>query len=182
MDLLLSPHNDDCELFCAFTAIRERPYVWVCLKSQMQENRYGILAETRERETACALTELGSIAWGQSTVLDTDPLMEGRLHQDFRLLFARLGPERVWAPAIEEGGHEQHSLVGEVAQQVFGDRVQPYLTYVRGQGRTVGREVPFEPQWVSRKLRALACYESQIALVGNTQPWFMDSTLREYVP
>jgi hypothetical protein len=80
------------------------------------------------------------------------------------------------------GGHEQHNLVAEVARTIFGDRVQPYLTYVRGQMRTRGTEVPFEPQWVSRKLRALACYESQIALTGNTQPWFMDDTLREYVP
>ena len=59
--------------------------------------------------------------------------------------------------------------------------MQPYLTYKRGSMRSRGTEVPFEPKWAWLKLRALACYQSQVEL-ENTMPWFIDDTFREYVP
>jgi hypothetical protein len=89
----------------------------------------------------------------------------------------------VYAPAVEEGGHDQHNLIGTLAADVFRERVQPYLTYRRGFMRTRSdNEVPYTAEMVALKLRALACYRSQIALRDNTEAWFMDDTLREYRP
>jgi LmbE family N-acetylglucosaminyl deacetylase len=183
VDLFLSPHHDDETLFGSYTLIAHRPYVFFCTAPFKQES-LGVTFAQRVEEAGCALKELGIHSWSQSLGRDVDSyeLLLGILDDDFKNLDTVLRPERVWAPDVEQGGHEQHNLVGSVALDVFGDRVHSYLTYVRGQMRTRGTEVPFEPQWVSRKLRALAYYESQIALVGNTQPWFMDDTLREYVP
>ena len=89
--------------------------------------------------------------------------------------------EHVYAPAVEDGGHEQHNLVGSEALLRYGNTVRPYLTYRRGSMRSHGREVMPEPGYVAAKMRALACYETQIELVA-TRPWFMDDTLREYMP
>jgi LmbE family N-acetylglucosaminyl deacetylase len=170
-------------LFGAFTLLRYRPYVFFCTAPFKQES-LGVTFEQRVDEAGCALKELGIHSWSQSLIADTadDSVFAEGLADDIKHLDQVLKPECVWAPAYEEGGHEQHNLVAFAAEWAFKDRVHPYLTYVRGSMRTRGTEVPFEPEWVSKKLRALACYESQIALVGNTQPWFMDSTLREYVP
>lgn len=183
-DLWLSPHNDDETLFGAFTILRHRPHVVICFKSQVQEDRYGITAATREDETERALWNLGINNWLQSPILDSNSDWEAMVGKMIAL-FAELDvvhkPERVWAPYVEDGGHDQHNLVGSVAIGTFGVRYRPYLTYVRGRMRTVGVEVPFEPSWVARKMRALSCYESQIEL-DNTRPWFTDDTLREYVP
>ncbi len=56
-----------------------------------------------------------------------------------------------------------------------------YLTYRRGHARTRSEwEIPFEPWWPIAKLRAMSCYSTQITLPA-TQPWFVDSTLREYL-
>lgn len=182
MNLFLAPHNDDETLFGSFTILREKPTVITCLKSQVQQDRYGISAETREKETQEALRWLGEPDWKQLTTLDSDRLrMEGKLLDDLAILDMVHEPECVWAPAYEENGHEQHNLVSRAADSIFGFRVQPYLTYQRGSMRSRGREVSFEPEWVWWKLLALACYRSQI-LLDNTRAWFMDDTLREYVP
>ena len=54
-----------------------------------------------------------------------------------------------------------------------------YNTYRRGEGRTRGVSVPYEADWPARKLRAMACYRSQIALPA-TQPWFANDWLEEW--
>lgn len=183
MDLFLSPHNDDETLFGAFTILRHRPHVVVCLKSQVQEDRYGITAATREAETTLALEILQAPSWEQLKTKDSGSFA-GDLLDDFRMLESRYAPRRVFAPAYEEGGHEQHNGVARLSYSVFGSRVCPYFTYVRGLGRrgnTTRAEVSFEPEWLALKLRAMACYESQCAL-DNTRFWFMDDTLREFVP
>lgn len=69
----------------------------------------------------------------------------------------------VYAPAIERGGHPQHSLVGRLAATTFADvTVEHYLTYttppvVRSRSK---RPVPYDPSWLFRKHAALACYRS----------------------
>lgn len=181
MDLFLSPHNDDETLFGSFTILRHKPMVVICLRSQVQEDRGGPSAETREKETQSALWWLGQPTWKQLTTPDTDPNAADKLHDDFETLDYVHAPERVWAPAYEADGHDQHNLVTFVAHAVFGMKVQPYLTYKRGSMRTRGHEVSYEPSWVHQKMRALCCYRSQIEL-DATRPWFMDDTLREYVP
>ena len=90
--------------------------------------------------------------------------------------------ENVFAPAIETEGQEQHNAVGLLAQDVFGDRVTPYLTYApRGERSRYGVEVPPPTAHeIAVKLRALACYGSQITN-PHTRPWFFELLdLREW--
>lgn len=182
MNLCLSPHNDDETLFCSWTIIEHKPHVVVCFKSQIQEDRGGPTAAVREAETNRALWWLGAPSWEQLATLDTDPDPSAKLYDDLVKLRERHDPQLVWAPYREEGGHDQHNAVAGVALEVFEHRCRWYCTYVRGQGtRTRRVEVPFQPQWVATKLRAMACYASQIG-VANTQFWFIDDTMREYVP
>jgi len=177
--LLLSPHNDDETLFASGFCIAHNPHVVVVLRSQVQEDRYGITADTREQETGCALDTLGVTGWTQWPYLDSDPDW-GAVENALRSIDDRLQPDRVFAPAVELGGHAHHNLVGDLAHVVFGDRVTSYLTYVRGNGRSRSdREVPFMPAWPAVKLRALACYLSQIA-EPSTRDWFLDGGLREW--
>ena len=194
-DLFLSPHNlgdDEC-LFGAYTILRQRPFVAICFRSAKQAG-LGITYQKREAETANALAELGEPDWAQNDLLDTTPDEAAAeiLWEFFADLDALEGEwDHVYAPAVEDGGHEQHNLVGVEALERYGNAVRPYLTYRRGWTRsrnghdvplrTPGREVVPEPGYVAAKMRALACYESQIDLAA-TRPWFMDNTLREYMP
>ena len=176
--IFLSPHNDDETLFGAYTLLRYRPHVVVCYSGHVQK-QYGISAETRENETRLALQDgrLGC-SYSQGSWPDTEPfhVADGILAQlrGYTSKESTWVPDRVFAPAVEDGGHAQHNLIGELADIVFGDKVTHYLTYVRGQTRTRSdNEVPFEPDWPARKFQAMACYTSQINL-GNTRPWFSD--------
>lgn len=179
--LILEPHQDDTCLFAAFTAIRESAHVVTVLKSKVQE-KYGITSPQRELENGRAFVELGLDpfdGWEQWPYLDDSPDWQA-VETAMGMIGERLEPEAVYAPAVEDGGHEHHSRVGEMARSVFGrDRVTHYTTYRRGFGRTVGPvEVVPEPDWIVRKLRALACFESQIR-EPSTRPWFLDG-LREW--
>jgi LmbE family N-acetylglucosaminyl deacetylase len=104
-------------------------------------------------------------------------------HNDDETAFAGLlEPDVVLAPAVEDGGHEQHRKVGQLAAKVFlGARLVPYLTYRRGHGRTVGHPVLFTPDQLSRKLRALACYRSQMTVETGCVDWFVGGQ-QEYTP
>jgi LmbE family N-acetylglucosaminyl deacetylase len=157
--LLLSPHNDDAELFACFTLLRERPHVVVVLRSANQA-QFGISAETREAETAAAMEILGC-SWEQWPYLDNQA--------DWAAIRARLealrksGVDCVYAPAIQVGGHPAHNRIGELADEVFGDCVTHYLTYTFRGGKSMhGAEVHADAGWVLKKLQALACYRSQI--------------------
>lgn len=179
--LFLAPHHDDETLFGAYHLLRYQPHVIVCLRSDLQERRgTGITNEQRVNETNRALFWLGDPPVEFWQVSDFDPDW-GVIDEKFSRLAADPELERVFAPAVEDGGHDQHNEIGERALAFFGDRVQPYLTYVRGSGRSVGTEVPFESDWPAKKLRALSCYESQIA-EPSTAYWFLDSGLREFTP
>lgn len=103
-------------------------------------------------------------------------VLEGLLVQ----LDRELQPDLVFAPAQQEGGHADHNLVGWAAERMFGDRYRPYLTYRRGFDRSYGERVEFEPHWPALKLRALACYESQIQ-EPSTRDWFLGEQW-EYTP
>lgn len=175
--LLLAPHNDDAELFASFTCIREKPHVIVVLRSQVQEDRYGITAATREAETLAAMEILGC-TWEQWNHLDSDPdwpLIERKL-ETWRDLF---DGERVFAPAAERDGHPHHNKVAEIASRVFGaNRVTPYMTYTTA-GKSVGKPVAYEPEWVERKAAALACYRSQSSLANCAEHFLREQY--EYV-
>jgi LmbE family N-acetylglucosaminyl deacetylase len=184
--LFLEPHDDDLVLFSCFNLIHHQDDAMVitCLRSDVQNSPAypggPITWETRERETMCALGELGIGWYGHWEYLDSDP--------DWREIAIAISecqlqfnPSIVFAPAIEESGHEQHNEIGRIALGVFGLRVQPYLTYTRLGGRSKGAEVEYEPEWVALKYRALACYESQICCPA-TRAHFIDDCIREYVP
>ena len=84
-------------------------------------------------------------------------------------------PDIVIAPSYEEGGHEQHNAVAQAATSVFGGDVIHYLTYTREGGRSRDGYLvkPDDPEWIALKLRALACYRSQLR-IENCRPWFTD--------
>ena len=178
--LLLAPHSDDETLFASFLILRYRPHVVTCFRSHVQEARGGPTFATREQETQKATRHLGFPDLEQLPVRDDapDPEMLAALLTEIE------GRERwdvVFAPAVEDGGHDQHNLVGELALQVFGaERVTTYLTYRRGHGKSQSLSpIPYEPSWVSAKLRAMAEYESQIEL-DNCRYWFTEAPLLEW--
>jgi LmbE family N-acetylglucosaminyl deacetylase len=187
VNVLLSPHNDDETLFAAYTIMQHDCHVVVCLRSAVELERGGPSYHEREAETTLAIGRLGPFTWEQWTVLDNTPeryesIMEADLRNEMLKLQKRLDPERVFAPAIEAGGHWQHNLVGDLATEVFGpERVAYYLTYVRGEGRSKGVEVVPTPRQIERKLYALSAYRSQIEL-DYTRPWFVDDPMREWRP
>ena len=154
MKILLAPHNDDAELFAAFTCLHERPHVIVCLRSFIQE-QYGINYKQREAETAAAMQILGC-TWEQWEIPDNAPRwaeIEDRLR--------RLKPLQAWAPLPEAKGNDHHNKIGEIAKRIWPHTVQ-YLTYTT-EGKSVnGTLVPYGPSMAHTKLRALQCYSSQI--------------------
>lgn len=169
--LLLAPHNDDETLFAAFTCLAEKPHVVVVLRSQVQEDRFGITAGTREVETQRAMWLLGC-SWEQWAALDSDPDWDG-----VETLMRKRAEkyERCYAPARETNGHIQHNRIADLADNVFGpERVTHYLTYTTAGKSTSDRSVAYEPAWVERKVAALACYRSQSSLANCAEHFLRD--------
>lgn len=161
--ILLAPHHDDETLFAAFTCCRVKPLIAVVLRSTLQEGRgEGTTDAERRWETGKAAAELGCPVefWHYMDHAPDWHAIEKHI--------GRLKPDHVYAPAVEMGGHPHHNTLGEIADVTFAwSKVTHYTTYVNGGDRTtIGpreRVVP-EPWMVGAKLRALACYESQIRL------------------
>jgi LmbE family N-acetylglucosaminyl deacetylase len=169
--LFLSPHNDDETLFGAFTILRERPMVVVCLDSYVQVNRgsQNCNADARRLETIAAMKILNPDRPPVFLGFRDDSIYSLEL-EDALKQFGQ--PEMVYAPAIETGGHEQHNLIGALARRVFKNG-QHYMTYTKA-GKSTGRPVPYEPEWPLLKLRALACYQSQITHPANAEHFLRD--------
>jgi LmbE family N-acetylglucosaminyl deacetylase len=176
--LLLAPHQDDETLFASFLILRRQPEIIVCYRSVLQEAN-GISAEEREAEMQAALVHLGCDGFTQWPWGD-DELHADEIEED---LWATLDQEfeEVFAPARGSQGNEQHNLIADLADKVYGRKnVTHYTTYrVGGERDTLGTEVEFEPDWIALKLRALACYRSQMR-AGPARMW-LDFGLREYV-
>jgi LmbE family N-acetylglucosaminyl deacetylase len=184
--LLLSPHNDDEVLFASFLCLRYQPHVVICFRSfRMADPAYPggrpVSFRERELETQRAMYALGC-KWTQWPLRDDRPNAE-ELEAWMIGLRDPAGADdwdHVFAPAIEEWGHDDHNMVGEVALTVFKDvPITWYLTYTT-HGRSRGTEIEFEPEWVAKKLHAMACYKSQAAHPA-TRNHFIDNGLREYV-
>lgn len=170
--LLLAPHNDDETLFAAYTILRYKPHVVVCTAAYLQQLRGETTATYADRavETARALALLDATSWQQLAVRDDNP--------DWDMLercLVQVDAEQAWdtvlVPEWEEGGHEHHNIVHDVAKKVFDGRCVGYMTYRRGHERSKGVEVAAEQGWASRKFAAMACYQSQIDM-ESTRPWF----------
>lgn len=171
--LLLSPHNDDAVLFAAFTCHAEKPHVVTVLRSVNQE-RSGITWQEREAEDAAAMEILGC-TWEQWAYDDDAPDWDA-----IRARIAELAPafEMVYAPACILHGHPQHNEVAKIAADLTSP-TRFYTTYVYGGPRIDGLvEVHPTREAILAKLRALACYESQI-LRGPSRFWMMP--LNEYL-
>lgn len=160
--LFVSPHNDDAVLFGAFTLMSERPAVLTVFDSYVQPGRGFLMcsAELRRGEDIAAIGLLG-LPVNFAGVRDDLPIESARVAV-YWALRAVPSVDEVWLPAVEEDGHAQHNLVGEVGLDVFrGARVHRYLTYTE-QGKSVGgRRVECSGGMIRRKLQALVCYRTQ---------------------
>jgi len=181
--ILFEPHYDDAVLFASYTLRREKPKVITVLGGDTVQAP-GITAWERQRENERAMGVLNVFdveAWGHSerspdwdAVADSLRLIRDEVHYSLS--------DRVFAPLVEQGGHDHHNKVGLLTMEIFGDNVSFYATYRRGSGRTrTDTEVIPEPDWPARKYAAMACFSSQINL-ENTRPWFCsDDCLREWI-
>jgi LmbE family N-acetylglucosaminyl deacetylase len=162
VDLFLAPHNDDEALFGAYTCLRRKPLVVVCLRSFVEATWEppGPTYHVREAETDAACSIL-DVPWRQLHVRDDEPDWD-QLADEFLDIRDNLQVRRVYAPWPEEGGHPHHNEIGELAGLVWDEEVWYYTTYTHAGGRTTGPiDVPVEPGWEDVKRRALACYRSQ---------------------
>lgn len=185
MKLLVSPHNDDAALFCAYAAQRHRPHVLTVFDSYVQAIRYPQCnAEARRNEDRAALAILGcEVSFGG---LRDDIQRPEKLFSDTRDLLARwkqdYSPTEVWLPLDEMDGHLQHNAVASAGFSVFGGHatIHYYATYTRTKGKsTTAREVVPTGGQVLKKLQALCQYRTQIEIDGvGCWPHFTD--LREY--
>lgn len=176
--LLLAPHGDDETLFASYITMRKRAHVIVC--SQDADPN---LRRRRTAETARAIDILGTShhEWPMpANAMDWDQartwleLWNSPAHATV--------PEKVYAPNVHPLGHEQHNQIGQLALEVFGDKVVPYTTYApRGQRESGRTELVPDAGEIAKKLQALACYETQIGS-QVTRPWFFEMlNLREWL-
>jgi LmbE family N-acetylglucosaminyl deacetylase len=184
--LLLAPHSDDEILFAAYTIARHECQVAIVARDPDEG-----IAEVRLMESTKAVGQMARRASVRYLGHVEGAISEPRLRKDlerflpdnddsFDPLVAQAGgytePVHVFAPVVEDDGHDEHNLVGRLAVEVFGlGSVTAYPTYTRHGGRTtdVGREVPIENEWIIQKFWALSCFKSQIAHPAR-RPWFYD--------
>ena len=181
---MLAPHHDDESLFAAFLVQEWNADVIVCFSPMSEERLHGQDPAKRLQEFWTACDYLGA---GKQHSLDlsnetANGLAAVRLPKMLRQV--EMGEhERVYAPAFEINGQEQHNIVAQAAIEVYGaERVRHYTTYTRSGGRTTtDQPVEFDARMVSRKLRAMSAYRSQIDLL-STRGWFVDHPpIREYL-
>jgi hypothetical protein len=182
MKLFVSPHNDDAALFGNFTLQRERPVVLTVFDSHLQWARghSDCCVGVRRQEDFDALVTILGCRLRFGGIFDDDPEPWAAI---VTLLteFRADGVDEVWIPAIEDGGHAQHNLVGEIGQQVFqGLTIHRYLTYTEKGKSTGGRLVPYNGKMLRKKLMSLVCYKTQIEIdaLGCAEHFARDQ--REY--
>jgi len=178
--ILIQPHDDDAVLFACWTLLRHKPLVVTVFDSYVQPGR-GIPNTTwqdRARETDVACEILG-VRNARLNFRDDDETVNPVQ------IFARainLLPravqksDTIYVPLPEPDGHPQHNLVGIA----FGRIPKYYLTYTTRGKSTNATEVPFEPEWVALKLRALAEFKSQFQPATGCVEHFLRG-LREYM-
>lgn len=158
MIVFLAPHHDDETLFGAFTLLAERPLVVVVYDGGPE----------RELESQAAMSVLGCELehW---RLPPADPLTA---IPPIRELDAAV----VYAPRPEQaGGQPEHDVIGDIAAAGRWE-LRSYLTYTDAGKATDGVEVPYRPEWVPLKLRALACYPSQAGHPSHAAHFLRDQT------
>jgi LmbE family N-acetylglucosaminyl deacetylase len=165
--LAVVPHNDDETLWLSWTILREQPLVLVVFDGCVQGNRgVDVTALQRRCETQAAMKILG-VQVEFLGFRDDDPAVT------VEQVRWRIGnANAVYAPAFEVDGHVQHNLVATACDGM--PVVDRYLTYTRTKGEKSrsSREVKIDhASWIGKKLRALACYESQHSLDPRMGCW-----------
>lgn len=170
-DIVLAPHGDDETLFVAYTCMRARAHVIIC-----SQDADPAVRKDRSLETTAAIQILGCshhelpIIAGQ---MDREEI-KAKLEPWNSTALVASTPEIVYAPAHHPQGHEEHNLIFELAVEVFGDKVIPYATYApRGVRHQLDTQIVPTADEIQRKLKALACYRTQIEN-PSTRPWFSD--------
>lgn len=166
MSIFLAPHNDDETLFGAFTIQDARPLVVVVYDGHVQAAR-GLPVTWTERRAetvkACELLGLSSVVFLGFSDLDATVTSADIATRLLQVVGPAVQLEHVFAPAVEMDGHAQHNLVALAVPA--GRNVTRYLTYTAAGKSVSSRPVEIQsPRWIARKLRALACYESQFNL------------------
>lgn len=163
--IIISPHNDDSELFASYVLQRYKPLVVVVTDSfiQYERGQTDITAHRRRDETRAACKVLGLAApvfLGQADDCLTFDAVEGSY-------YAVLSPsDTVFCPAIQ-GGHPHHDMIRETLAKFWEDDVKviEYATYAKDCWYTPlegGIELVPTPEEFALKERALACYTSQL--------------------
>lgn len=164
--VLFSPHADDETLFASAAVMTDHPRVVICFPSTRD---YGE-TEARAAESREAVAILGGCGVEQWDGVS--------LAERMRAYDAKWSPSTVWAPHAK-ASHPDHIAVSAAAVDVFGSRVKFFHTYDhRGKVR-IGTPAVTPDGWIERKLRALACYRSQMAHPRASQ--FFAADLFEYV-
>lgn len=178
MKLLIGTHDDDIELFAAFTAIREQPTVMICLDSYIQPARgfHDCSFLRRRSESRMGLECLLGSAYPLIECGISDSYPDSTITRELRVTFQEIddkyNPDHVWAPAVEEGGHHHHNLVGKLAAETWPGRVTHYLSYTDRGKSTDGIPVKIEDgEWIARKLRAMSRHVSQMNMDPRMGCW-----------
>ena len=190
--LFLDCHGDDLALFAAFT-LQRHPDAHVCVvyDSYIQTARGVEGCGVQERRDECLDAYSG--------LFEHDPFFLG-LRDDTEYTVSDMcrvfdknpgcptvGVTDVYSPLHEPSGHTQHNLVSLTARAMYPTATHHhYLTYTRtmGKSRLNSHEVvPRSADEIQRKLRALACYKSQMQMDDRlgTAPWFYGYDFREYL-
>ena len=175
--ILLATHNDDETIFASYIIQIFKPLVVIVTDSYVQWQE-GISPKQRIDETKKAMDVLGA----STTFLhirDTEIGLPATIHSLVNLLTSFKPCKLVFAPAIE-GGNEQHDLIGQIADEVFGDKVKHYHAYTKNRIYPFGKfKVQATTQMKKNKLLALDCYQSQINR-KKTRPYFTCEYKDEY--
>lgn len=173
MKLLISPHNDDEVLFTSFTILREMPLVVIVYDGYIQGKRgLNVTADRRRKETLAAMKILGANVEFLGFPDDNPLISSVAINHALQKYGSKL--ETIYYPAFEFNGHVQHNLVSQAGLQGLGGseiHVQ-YMTYTtQGKSRSDHLVSVEHSSWISKKLRALACYESQFSLDPHMGCW-----------
>ena len=161
--LFLAPHNDDEALFGAYIIQLHKPLVIVVTDSYIQYERGEMLSlwTARRLETLAAMEEL-------DPEIDVDFLGVKDKEFNQELCEAALAPyaaekyDIVFAPSPNEGGNWMHDVTGQVAAKLF-PTVRHYSTYTKSREYPQGMTpVPATEAMKAKKLKAIACYKSQM--------------------
>ena len=148
--ILLSPHNDDESLFCAYTIMRMKPLVVVVFDSYIQD---WTTKEERRKETEEAMKMLGAevMFLGLNDKTATE--------EDVKQALAKLPDAEVFAPT---GSHKHHNMIGRLAERRW-KTVVLYTTYDGDALHVKGRvEIVPTKKEIEVKNKALDCYKSQL--------------------